>query len=789
MSEPPNTSPPDVATGRIGSPSAGCPLIISAAGRERQVDPALLAEPRYAEQLLGELPREGQTIILDLRHLLDWEPAACWHVLHFIGQSGDQITVRATDGGEHASMFDAVLASLVGDEDLERFQRGKQAAIYSAVLCHPSALPAACGRIAKRMRELGVEGYTTASLVKEAKQLLGAADNAARDEPVATLVHDILPDAPCAPEAIVPAQWQLSIAGVYAGFGDEAELVANSPITITRRLRAIDGEEEWLEVAWLRDGRWQSEVVRRRVIADSRELLDLASSGAPVNSNNAREVVRFLADFEATNIEILPTSHIAQRLGWQGANGELGFLHGRELISPPAQAITPVGDPTVPTVPTVLTFRGADRGDEQLVDGFSSRGSLAGWQTAVEPLTYYPRVQIAVYASLATPLLLPLQTHNFVLSYAGATSCGKTTTLRLAASCWGNPDERSPAAAMTTWDSSRVFFERASEVINDHLLITDDTSRARRSEDIAQTIYDIGSGRGRGRGTVTGIREVGTFRTILLSSGEAPITSFSQDGGTRARVVELWGPPFGRTDEQTAVFVNAFNAGILEHFGHAGPAFARFVVTHRDQWPSWREMYAEARRAFQQRAGNNPVAARMADHFALLHVTASLVHQAGLLPWLHHDLISALWPELTAETGEADRAAAALRHVMSWAAAHADEFVGRARASDRAPAHGYAGRWDGGGRGHGGFGDYIGLLPHRLDEVLRGAGFDPKAIRRLWLDRGWLRTTEGRGDRLRARMPGGSGSVPADLVAITPEAVEEVLGVMEGEPLLPAAPR
>jgi len=44
VSAPPNTSPPAVATGRIGSPSAGCPLIISAAGREREVDPALLAE-------------------------------------------------------------------------------------------------------------------------------------------------------------------------------------------------------------------------------------------------------------------------------------------------------------------------------------------------------------------------------------------------------------------------------------------------------------------------------------------------------------------------------------------------------------------------------------------------------------------------------------------------------------------------------------------------------------------------------------------------------------------------
>ena len=81
--------------------------------------------------------------------------------------------------------------------------------------------------------------------------------------------------------------------------------------------------------------------------------------------------------------------------------------------------------------------------------------------------------------ALAPPMLEILGASNFVLDFAGATSSGKTTTLRVAASCWGKPDERSDESAMHTWDVTRVFLERASTIISGMPLILDDTKRAK----------------------------------------------------------------------------------------------------------------------------------------------------------------------------------------------------------------------------------------------------------------------------------------------------------------------
>jgi len=153
-------------------------------------------------------------------------------------------------------------------------------------------------------------------------------------------------------------------------------------------------------------------------------------------------------------------------------------------------------------------------------------------------------------------------------------------------------------------------------------------------------IYDVASGRGRARGSKEGLARNEAFRTVMLTSGEAQITSFSQEGGTRARVLELWGSPFGRADAATAQIVNRVNDGVLDDYGHIGPRFVRFLIANRQCWSEWREQYRLLRQQFAERAGTNSVAARMAAHLAAIGMTITLVHQAVDMPWAHRDIVA-----------------------------------------------------------------------------------------------------------------------------------------------------
>ena len=660
---PPQDAPP--------APIVGTPLIMDLHGQIETVMPAALQMEQYTQQLREQIRAAGGAPIFDLRHLLAWSDGERWAVLSFIAGLEAGYTVRHGEFGEPGDLFVAVLNAMVGDEDVARCGLGVRAAVETAAILHhqPAALPAACGRIAQRLADLNVLGYTPHQLRQQAEQLAGGVrGHDSGGEQALVTIHTTLADAPVPAEAVVPEGWMLSAEGINQGTADKAIVVTSAPMVITRRFTEVDGDAEHLGVAWPRDGRWHEEIVPRATVAVGKTVVELAAYGAPVTSNNASLVVDFLADFEAHNLELLPRSRVARQLGWQGNGGQDGFLWGEQLLSNnnvSAAHNTPTSTEPANTASEII-FRGADEGDGQLAAGYCEAGAFEGWCAAVQPIAQFPKVMLGIYAALTPPMLEVLNSDNFITSYAGATSQGKTITLRISASCWGCPNEKSTTSAMGTWDATRVWFGRAPAVLNHLPLVVDDTKRASKKEMVAQMIYDVASGRGRGRGSQQGLARNDAFRTVMITSGEAPITSFSEDGGTRARVLEVWGSPFGKADAATAQIVNRVNDAVHDHYGHLGPRFVQYLIEHRDDWAAWREQYRQLRQQFGNRAGDNSVAARMATHLAAISMTAQIVHQAVEMPWAYRDVVGELWGELTAETPEADRAAVALRHVMSW---------------------------------------------------------------------------------------------------------------------------
>lgn len=195
---------------------------------------------------------------------------------------------------------------------------------------------------------------------------------------------------------------------------------------------------------------------------------------------------------------------------------------------------------------STIQFQGLNEGDDQIAAGYHSAGAFETWRDGIRALLAHPRALVVLYSTFLPALLQILGVSNFVLDVGAGTSVGKTTLLRLAASVWGCPDEQQANAAIHTWDVMPVFAERVSAVISGLPLILDETKRARSSQDIQNMIYMLVSGQGRGRGNVDSLAVTRAWNTVLLSSGEAPATSYSQAGGTRTRCLELRGLPLRR---------------------------------------------------------------------------------------------------------------------------------------------------------------------------------------------------------------------------------------------------
>lgn len=289
-------------------------------------------------------------------------------------------------------------------------------------------------------------------------------------------------------------------------------------------------------------------------------------------------------------------------------------------------------------------------------------------------------------------------------------------------------------------------------------------------------MYDVASGRGRKRGTPKGVQRSGTWSTALLSSGESSVNDLAEKGGAKARVVSVWGSPFGEVSGAMGGRVKALNRAVLAHFGHAGPAFVRYLLDRRGAWQDWAARYEQLTAQYAGRAGDNPVLGRMADTFAVLGVAGELAADALGLPALASPPVDELWAELAGAVEAGDVPARAARHVRDWALSRQNRFFVSSLQGDSgrpAPHAGWAGKWD-----------YtndawaaIAFFPEALAEALRAGQFDPPAVVRSWKARGWLRLAAD-GGHFCHRV----GTSRSRLVTILRSALEET------DPAAPADP-
>jgi P4 family phage/plasmid primase-like protien len=97
---------------------------------------------------------------------------ALWTLLMNIKHSGANALVSVDGQEPKQDPFEAALLAVVGDHDLGAHGRSLRVALEAAGLFHANALDAAGGRLAGRMKELGVKGVLPQTMAKQARQFV-----------------------------------------------------------------------------------------------------------------------------------------------------------------------------------------------------------------------------------------------------------------------------------------------------------------------------------------------------------------------------------------------------------------------------------------------------------------------------------------------------------------------------------------------------------------------------------------------------------------------------------------
>lgn len=344
-------------------------------------------------------------------------------------------------------------------------------------------------------------------------------------------------------------EWIASDEGIYlmnynTGFTDI--LACYHPILPIERLKNLETGEEQIKLAYKRNGIWSEIIVPKTMITSASKIVALSGRGISVTSENAKYLVRYLADVENANEDYINVQYSSSKLGWIRG----GFI----------------------PYDTEIVFDGDNR-FRQLFESIEERGSRALWMEHVKKLRKRGRIEVKfmLAASFASILIGIVGGLPFFVDLWGETEGGKSVSMMVAASVWANPDESRYIGDFKTTD---VALEAKADLLNNLPMMLDDTSKtsARIRDNFEGIVYDLCSGKGKSRSNKElGINRENRWRNCILTNGERPLNSYVTQGGAINRILEIeCGEKVFEDPQETAEIVK-------HNYGFAGKEFVKIV--------------------------------------------------------------------------------------------------------------------------------------------------------------------------------------------------------------------
>ncbi|MGP5686140.1 DUF927 domain-containing protein [Psychrobacter glacincola] len=159
----------------------------------------------------------------------------------------------------------------------------------------------------------------------------------------------------------------------------------------------------------------------------------------------------------------------------------------------------------------------------------AQQGTLEQWRDELcKKLADQSRFVFSIACAFAGQLLELLDDDGGGFHILGSSSMGKSLSLKVAASVWGNPDNYSK-----TWRSTDNALEGTASEHNDSFLPLDEISES-DPKIIGKAAYMLANGKPKGRSTTTGHnRTAKTWRIIFLSNGEESLQNFMAQAGQK----------------------------------------------------------------------------------------------------------------------------------------------------------------------------------------------------------------------------------------------------------------
>ena len=311
------------------------------------------------------------------------------------------------------------------------------------------------------------------------------------------------------------------------------------PIIPIERYINLDTDTEKIKLAFFKDSRWREVTVDAGTVLNKTSIIQLADRGVLVTSESAKDLVKYLSDVISLNAREIPLYNSIGRLGW--IDGD--FIPYNDSVK----------------------YDG-DADFKSIYDNVTYEGSYDLWLEHIKELREDINIRLVLAASFASPLIEVVGALPFILHLWGTTGFGKTVTLMVASSVWGNPEM---GCLTRTMNMTANAMARTSAFLYNIPFCADELQQIKQSWNnydslIMYLTEGIDRGRAKARG---GVEQTKIWRNSFIFTGEEPITKAASGGGVKNRVIEI------ECDKKIIQDGNYTANLVKANYGYAGRAF------------------------------------------------------------------------------------------------------------------------------------------------------------------------------------------------------------------------
>lgn len=386
---------------------------------------------------------------------------------------------------------------------------------------------------------------------------------------------------------------------------------------------------------------------------------ELARLGLAISTN------RYARDLLASYLQIFPVEKKARcvdRLGWQG-----------DVFVTPTESIGQKNEKIV------------FQNNNNIQSALSISGTTKLWRESISRLAVgNSRLVFAISPAFAPTLLSFVSEDSGGFHFRGASSSGKTTALKVAASVWGDPTKYS-----RLWRATANGLEGLAALHNDGLLVLDELSQIDPKE-AGEAAYLLANGQGKTRSSRTGlVKQSLSWSLFFLSAGEESLSALMARAGQRTnpgqeiRLADIEADAgcnmgiFNSIHEydNPASFSLALKDYTSSYHGAVGVDWLHAIVKHRSKLPT---IILESINTFVQGFIDKGVSGqgiRVARRFALVAIARELATRFKLTGWSEGESIrSARACFLTWLTAFGDKGNREDKHILSQVRAFFESY-------------------------------------------------------------------------------------------------------------------